>query len=64
MEIQEETYLKICNIKKTITIIIRKEDSDNPEYLYFKKKYNEFKVHNDIRNYNMTSVHFLSEKKF
>jgi hypothetical protein len=33
MEIQEETYLKICSIKKNIKNIIRKEDSDNVEYI-------------------------------
>jgi hypothetical protein len=49
MEIQEETYLKICSIKKNIKNITRKEDSDNVEYIL--KKYNEFKIDNDIRNY-------------
>jgi hypothetical protein len=48
MTIQEEIYLKICNIKKNIKNIIRKEDSDNVEYIL--KKY-EFKVKNNIRNY-------------
>jgi len=48
MEIQKETYLKISSIKKNMKNIIRKEDSDNVEYIL--KKY-VFKVDNDIRNY-------------
>jgi len=63
MEIQEETYLKLCSIKKNIKNCTRKEDSDNIEYIL--KKYNKFKVDNDIKNYLYDiGPLFVGEKKY
>lgn len=54
MEIQEETFLKMCIVQRNFENIIRKEGLGNVEYI--------FKNCNEIRKYLWVNV--LSEKKY